>query len=149
MAVAVFNYAQWAARYPELAGSVDAGLAAIYFTEATLYLDNTDCSPVTDVATRLALLNMIVAHIAKLNATINGAAPSGLVGRISSATQGSVSVSVDGGTGSEAGAWFQQTTYGAAFWRATAPYRTMQYVAAPQPNMEPFYGPWGPMRWPL
>lgn len=149
MAVAVFDYALWAARYPELAISVDASLAGAYFLEAGLYLDNSDCSPVVDVGTRLALLNMIVAHIARLNATIGGQAPSGLVGRISSATQGSVSVSVDGGPMSDAGAWFQQTTYGAAFWRASAAYRTMHYVPGAQPDMEPFYSPWGPQRWPL
>lgn len=146
MTIAAFNYDAWAARYPELAGSVDADLAALYFAEAELYCANTDCAVVpADAVTfqpRLMLLNMLVAHIAKLNAPIGGEAPSGLVGRIASATQGSVSVSaaMEGQPGSAA--WYNQTTYGATYWRATARYRTARYVPPPP------YGPVGGFPWP-
>jgi hypothetical protein len=128
---ATFNFALWAARYPELAASVEEPLAAAYFTEAGLYLDNTDASPVTDVVTRLILLNMLVAHIAALN----GATPAGaggLVGRISTATEGSVTINAEFQTPGTA-AWFVQTKYGAAFWQATAVYRTMRYAPGPRP----------------
>lgn len=147
MAVAVFDYATWQARYPELAGSVAEPLAASYFTEATLYLDNTDASVVSDVGQRLLFLNMIVSHIADLNAPINGQAPSGLVGRVTGATEGTVSVSVDAGDLSALAAWFSQTRYGAAFWAATGRFRQARYVPARPYAQEPFaFGrrrPWG------
>ena len=128
MTVAVFNYGAWVARYPEFAAKVTQPLAEAYFGEATLYLDNTDASIVpADAVTyqpRLSLLNMLVAHIAALNAPNNGR--EGLVGRISSATQGSVSVSTDNGAQPGTAAWFQQTQYGASYWQATARYRTFR-----------------------
>lgn len=145
MAIAVFNYAQWAARYPELAPYVDITLATVYFGEAGLYLDNTECSSVSDVNARLAMLNMIVAHIAKLNAPIGGVAPSGLVGPISSATEGSVSVTVKQPDARGLAWWFMQTTYGAAVWAALAPYRNAHYIASPQPQFGPFG--WDPQSW--
>lgn len=140
MAVATFDYGLWAATYPELAGSVDSSLATAYFNQAVIYLDNTDCSPVTDVTMRLTLLNMIVAHIAKLSAPINGQAPLGVPGQVTGASEGSVSVNIRpiGSGNSDLEAWFNQTTYGANFWAATTPYRTFQYVPGPQPN----FGPW-------
>lgn len=132
MAVAVFDYALWAARYPELAPKVAEPLAAAYFLEAGLYLDNTDASLVADASVRLLYLNMLVAHIAALN----GASPAGAagaVGRISSVTQGSVSTSFDYSIPAGSGAWYAQTKYGAAYWAATAQYRTMQYLPGPRP----------------
>lgn len=151
MAVAAFDYGIWALRYPELAVSVSIPLATSYFGEAGLYLDNTDCSPVQDVAARLALLNMITAHIAKINAPIGGVAPSGLVGPIESATEGSVNVKVKLPDSRGIEWWFLQTPYGAAVWAALAPYRTARYV----PGLQPAFGPlggdpqnWGAQRYP-
>lgn len=131
MAVVTFDYATWAARYPELQASVSAPLAQAYFNEATLYLDNTNFSIVCDGPRRAALLNMVTAHIAALNAPINGQASSPLVGRITNATEGSVSVATDYGQQSASAAFWVQTKYGAAFWQATAIYRTFRYIAAP------------------
>lgn len=137
MTVAVFDYSTWAARYPELATSVDAALGGAYFAEAGLYLDNTDYSRVQDVGIRGVLLNMLTAHIAALSgATAAGA--QGLVGRISSVSEGSVSISTELQTPGGA-AWFAQTKYGLMYWQATAQYRTMQY----RPGPRPFLGlPW-------
>lgn len=128
MPIAVFSYPTFVARYPEFAG-IDPSLAAAYFAEATLYLRNDGTGPVQDAGQQLVLLNMLVAHIAKLNAlNADGSSASGLVGPITSATEGSVSVGsglvVEAGTAG----WFQQTSYGYAFWNATAPYRSMRYV---------------------
>lgn len=134
----VFNYAVWAARYPELASSVDENLATAYFGEATLYLNNSCCSVVCGPEPRATLLNMITAHIAKLNATINGVPPSGLVGRISDASEGTVSVAVDYGTQSASAAWWLQTQYGASYWQATARYRRGRYVPGPPPSFNGF-----------
>lgn len=127
MGIVVFDVEKFWKRYPEFA-TVPDELLQEFFTEATIYLDNTDSSRVKDLQQRAMLLNMLTAHIAKLNAGSNGEAATELVGRISSATQGSVSVSADMGPVSDTEAWYLQTKYGAAYWNATAPYRTMQYV---------------------
>ena len=123
MGVAVFNYATWAALYPDIAAVTPEAQAIGYFGQACLILNNTDCSVVCDVNARLALLNMLVAHIAILNSAARG----GLVGRINSATEGSVTVQVEM-KGPDQAAWFLQTGPGALYWQATAQYRTAVYV---------------------
>lgn len=128
--IVAFDYQAWARRYPEFS-SVTIPLATDYFAEAGLYLDNSTSGLVTDLTARSLLLNLLTAHIAALNSGTNGQAPSGLVGRITSATQGSVSVSVDAMDAPGSAAWYMQTTYGAAYWAATARYRGMRYVPAP------------------
>lgn len=126
--VVVFNYATWVARYPEFA-AVTEPTATLYFNEATIYLNNTDCSPVVDTGKRAVLLNMLTAHIAALAA--KAASPGGgIVGRIDSATEGSVSVHAEMVTTPNS-TWYMQTPYGAAYWQATAQYRTMKYVPGP------------------
>lgn len=132
----VFDYGTWILRYPEFQPTVNDVLAELYFTEAQIYLNNTACSLVSDVAQRGVLLNMLVAHIASLaqtSAASGGGA--GIVGRINSATQGSVSVGSDltGIPGSAA--WFSQTPYGFAYWQATAAYRTMRYKVGNNPYL--------------
>ena len=140
--VAYFDYAAWAARYPELASTVREQQAQALFDEAgLLYLDNTPQSPVSDVSRRLALLNMIVAHLAALGGagTAGGyGVPTGMVGRVSKATEGSVSVESDIGTVSGSAAWWAQTTYGYAFWQATSFLRRFRYAPGPQPVFERF-----------
>ncbi|MGZ8442549.1 MAG: DUF4054 domain-containing protein [Candidatus Binatia bacterium] len=126
MAVVVFDPAAFKTRYSEFSTVADGTLTA-YFYEATLYLNNSESSLVTDVTQRSVLLNMIVAHLAALHSGINGQAPSQLVGRITQASEGSVSVSADIGPISNTAAWWMQTKWGASFWQATAPYRTMRY----------------------
>jgi hypothetical protein len=127
MAVVAFDLAGFRVRYPEFATVADALLGA-YFVESTAYLNNTDSSIVADVVLRSMLLNMLTAHVAAMNSGVNGQAASGLVGRINSASEGSVSVSVDAGPVSGSSAWFMTTRYGAAFWNATASFRTMRYI---------------------
>ncbi len=136
MPVAAFDYALWSARYPALAATVAEPLATAYYAEAGLYLDNTDTSLVTDLDERRRLLNMIVAHIATLEAR----ASSGVVGRVSSATEGSVTVASELVAPGSA-AWFTQTTYGLSYWAATKRYRAFQYIP---PAAVPNYGrqPW-------
>lgn len=134
MAVVVFSYDTWTARYPEFA-NVSPAVAEMYFVEACLYTDNTDCSPVCDIATRALFLNMLTAHIAKLNSpTADGNPPSPLVGRISDASEGSVSVGTDYVVPtSDLQAWANQTPYGAAWYAATMQYRRFHYVPGRQP----------------
>lgn len=130
--IVAFDYTIWSARYPALAVSVAQPAAQSFFDEATLYLDNSPGSVVRDVGKRAVLLGMLTAHIATLNAPINGQAPSGLVGRISNASQGSVSVATQNDYPPGTVQWYQQTTFGAAFYAATAPYRTARYLPAPR-----------------
>lgn len=127
MSIVIFDPAAFIARYPEFA-SVGTPLLQAYFDEATIYLANTDDSRVQDIVQRGVLFNMLVAHIAAINAGVNGQAASPLVGRVNTASEGSVSVGTDMGAVPFTAAWFMQTKYGASFWQATARYRTMQYV---------------------
>lgn len=125
--VVVFDPASFKDRYPEFSTVSDTLLQA-YFDEATIYLANTEDSRVQDVVQRAVLLNMLVAHIAQLNVGSATQPASPLVGRVNTATEGSVSVGTDMGVVPFTAAWFLQTKYGASFWQATARYRTMQYV---------------------
>lgn len=127
MAVVAFDLAAFRARYPEFSTVVDVTLSA-YFSEAGLYLSNTDSSVVTDLTIRAMLLNMLTAHIAAMNSGVNGQAPSGIVGRVAQASEGSVSVTADMGPPSGSAAWFLQTQYGAAFWQASAAFRSFRYI---------------------
>jgi len=130
-----FDYNLWATRYPEFATAcgpsgapfISPALAQLYFDEATMYQANNGAGPVCDSATQLRLLNMLTAHIAALN--MSGSSP--LVGRISNASEGSVSVGSDNQYPPGTPQWYQQTKYGAAWWAATAQYRTMRYTPGP------------------
>lgn len=139
--VVTFSYSDWSARYPELASSVAAPQAQLYFNEAGLYCDNTPTSIISDASPggeRELLLNMMTAHIAALNAPLNGQASSPIVGRISGATEGSVNVQTQNDYPPGTVQWFQQTKYGAAFWAATVKYRSMLYTPGPVPVANPF-----------
>lgn len=125
--IVAFDYVKWIARYPEFA-SVTQPVAQGYFDEASIYHANDGGGPIRTEAIQLALLNMVTAHLAKMNAVINGEPASDLVGRVSNATEGSVSVQADMGNvpaGSQA--WWLQTKYGAGYWAATAAWRTANY----------------------
>lgn len=141
MAVVVFDPAAFKARYPEFSTLTDAMLQG-YFDEATIYLDNTDRSRVTDVNVRRVLLWMLTAHVAALYGGVNGQAPSPLVGRTSSATEGSVSIQTDMGPMLWSAAWFMQTKYGASFWQASAPFRTMRYIPGASQELSFRSRPW-------
>jgi len=138
----VFDYDIWAAQFPELAAQVSNAQAQMYFDQATLFVDNTACSPIWDTTKRAVILNMTTAHIAQLLAPLNGTPSNGLVGRVSNASEGSVSVGTDLRTPNTA-AWWQQTKYGLLAWQAMAPYRNAMYVPAPQIPLNqqsyPFY----------
>lgn len=125
MPAVAFDIAVFRARYPEFANVDDSTLNA-YFSEATVYCNNTDASRVSDLGQRAVFLNMLTAHIAAL---AGRASQGGLVGRINQATKGSVSVSSEMAPPVGSAAWFMQTTYGSAYWQATAQYRTFQHVA--------------------
>lgn len=130
LGVVAFSYTDWTALFPEM-DSVTQAQATLYFNLATQYCDNTASSVVQDASVggqRETFLNLITAHIAKLFGTVNGQAPSGVVGRITDASEGSVSVSAQmPDPKSQLEGWFNQTPYGAAFWASSAQYRTFRY----------------------
>lgn len=140
MGIVSFDYPAWVARYPEFLQVLEPRAQA-FFDEASLFLSNGEGSVVQDLGRRATMLNMLTAHIAALNGCCEGAAGSGLVGRITSASQGSVSVSAQFDAPMSA-AWLSQTKYGAALWAALAPYRTFRYV----PAQQPYFGPFGRYR---
>ena len=147
-----FNYTAWQARYPGLAG-VSQDFAQLLFDEAGLYCANV-LGLVCDTGTLSALLNMLTAHLAYLNTpqasgqpnSSGTSPPPSQVGRVSNATEGSVTVAFDMPNQPQAAAWYQQTQPGAAFWAATARYRTFRYVAGNP--MQPAFGTLG-APWPL
>jgi hypothetical protein len=130
MTIATFDPAAFKARYPQFVNVPDQTLTYC-FQDAGLYLNNTDCSPVQDVIKRTSLLWMLTAHIAQLTGLLSSDGQSQAVGRVSSATEGSVSVSLDMGATTGTEAWFLQTQWGAAFWQATSYLRSMRYIPEP------------------
>lgn len=123
MPAVVFDKARFQAAYPEVQAS-DAQFA-MWFTQAEGLLDNTDHSIVKKLEEREMLLFLLVRHFSALN---ERAAQGGLVGRIASATEGSVSVSADMGAVGGNAAWYLQTPYGTTYWQLTAKYRRFRYV---------------------
>lgn len=122
------DYAAWSSLFPEFS-NVTEDQYGMYFDLATQYCRNDGGGPVSKASIQTRLLNLMTAHIAFLlagNNTSGGA--SELVGRISSAGEGSVNVSAEMPGVNANSAWFMQTKYGAAFWQATAAYRTMRYL---------------------
>lgn len=135
----VFNPTTWLAEFPELANRVSPQLAQSYFNRATFIHANDGTGVTSDPAKQLNLLNLLTAHIAHLNAPhTDGEPASPLVGRISSATQGSVTVQADNQYPVGTAQWFQQTKYGAEYWAATAINRTFRYARGRTRNFNPW-----------
>lgn len=131
MAVAVWNPSAFIVQYPALTAAVAAQPAtfAQLFVMAGLYLNNTDCSPVQDVALRAILLNMLTAHQADINGLLTADGQPKPVGIVSQAAEGAVSASFLNATPTQGSpAWFQQTQYGSAYWQATERYRSARYI---------------------
>ena len=120
-AVVVFNVQNFLARYPEFT-TVEPALLQQYFVEAGFYCRNDGGGPVQDLPTLTLFLNMLTAHLAALYSGVNGQTASQMVGRLSSAGEGSVHATFDMKASGSA-AWYMQTKYGAAYWQASAPYR--------------------------
>lgn len=147
--IVTFDYPTWVQLFPNFA-YITQPQAQLYFGIATQLHRNDGGGPVTDNQTQSNLLNLLTAHIAQLFAP----APNGttgrdasIVGRITNASEGSVSVATEMPMPTNpSSAWFLQTQYGALYWTASAPFRTMRYIPGrPKPNNPwPIYGTmWG------
>ncbi|ELK3149846.1 DUF4054 domain-containing protein [Salmonella enterica] len=138
MGTVTFDSKVFVSLYPEFSAAGAVVLTAVFNQVTALYLDNTDESPVADLNEREQLLFLLVAHLCSLRGLGSGKdGQSGLVGRITSASEGSVSVFVDNSGSNDASWWYLQTPYGAAYWQATAPYRSMQYHPGGSPSRYP------------
>ncbi len=134
--IVAFDYTVWSKRFPALA-AIDRDLAQMYFDEATLYWNNNGGSPASTAGIQSLLMNLMTAHVAALNTQSQGDESPGSakdanspVGRVASATQGSVTVQTAmDGPPAMSKAWFDQTQYGSSFWAATAQYRTARPIA--------------------
>lgn len=130
--VVTFVPADWKAQFPEFAYLSDQQ-ATNYFNMATGVQRNDGGGPICVASVQLNMLNVLTAHVAALFApTSSGAQPSPIVGRISDATQGSVSVGTQNDYPPGTVQWFQQTRYGSMWYVMSAPYRTMRYVPNPR-----------------
>jgi len=138
-AIAQFNHQVFVTRYPEFS-SVDPDVLFLYWTEAELYHRNDGGGPVKSENSQQLLLNMLTAHVAQRNKLENGNTESDLVGRIDSASEGSVTVSAAFEVPAGCPQYFAQTKYGVDYWVATAPYRTFRYRRGPRRNFNPPFG---------
>jgi hypothetical protein len=145
-----FDFTTWTGFFPEFS-ACNKTAAAGWFLGASFLCGDETCNPVFRVPGMLEYaLYLLTSHIAFLNAprdasgkpAADGMPPSPLVGRINTASEGSVSVGADMGdanAGSPSQAWYEQTRYGAQYWAMTAGTRIARYVANPlvMPGVSP------------
>jgi hypothetical protein len=139
-----FDYPTWTTRYPEFA-TLPQSMAQTFFDEATLFHRNDGGGSINDPVAQLTLLNMLTAHLAQLFKTHTSPdgdshAVSELVGRVSNASQGQVSLQADFDVPAGTPQWFAQTKYGAEYWTVTAPYRLFRFRPGPHRIFAPVYG---------
>jgi len=124
--VATFVAADFRAMFPVFTDPpFTDGMLQAAFDISTTFLRNDGSSPVKTVALQTRLLYMLTAHVSVLLYGADGTGAS-LVGRVASASEGSVSVSTDFPQNPNS-AWYTQTQYGAMYWQATMAYRTVNY----------------------
>lgn len=134
MAVVVFDPADFKVAFPEFATVPDARLTALFNIIGYTIIDNTDASIIVSVDQRSSLMYLLLAHMLTLYGWVSASGTAtpgtGTVGRVASATEGSVSTSLEYKAAASAGeAWYNQTPYGAMYWVMTAQFRSFRYVA--------------------
>jgi len=144
--VVTFDFPTFVGLFPEF-NAISPGLAQAYFIRATsTIIANDETNPAFPDGHLPYLVYLATAHIAWLysmkdmlgvptsDPTAAAQPASPLVGRISQASEGSVSVSTEyplDGSSSAQEKYLAQTKYGIELWAATAQYRTAQYAARP------------------
>lgn len=127
--VVVFDVDKFREAYPSAKGT-DTQLNNA-FIKAGMLLRNDKHSCVCNLAEREMLLWLLVAHMDMLQSNIDEG--NSAVGRASSASEGSVSVSLDYGTATNGEKWYTQTPYGAEYWTLTSRYRSFLYTLGVAP----------------
>ena len=92
----------------------------------SVYCNNTEHSNIRNLQERELMLFLLIAHLATLQMRIDSGNEA--VGRVASAAEGSVSVSLDNGQTTQSEKWYQQTPYGARYWALIKQYRSFFYV---------------------
>ena len=135
--IVVFDPDEFRLLYPSITATDEQ--LEMYFAMAETFLDNTECSIVKDLDARKNMLYLLVAHIALLSQQAESGNP--VVGRISNATEGTVSVGLDYGTMGNNERWYLQTPWGAMYWQMSKKYRSMVYRLgiAPMPVQRTYY----------
>lgn len=142
MGVVAFDPTYWGAAFPEFSTISLTLVETVYWTIAGQLCDNSGCGPITDTSvggTLYIALHLLTAHITKLRSGDNSGPASPLVGRVSDAAEGSVSVSTENAYPEGTVQWYQQTPYGALYWTMTASYRSAIYVPGPLPLQGAFF----------
>jgi len=137
MAIVLFDSDEFTAIYPRFANVLTPSQLENAFDTACLMLDNTNGSvvpydPDNGVKDRKTLLYMLTCHLATVALWGNGQ-----TGPVSSASEGSVSVSFavpDAASTS----WFKSTPCGQAYWQATR-----KYVVGGRYIAQKYHHPWG------
>lgn len=138
MSTVILDVTVFRAMYPEFSSLSDLEIENLFML-AQVLLENNDCSVVVNEEKRKVLLYLLTAHLAFLGVGISPTSPgagsspgakSSIVGRISSATEGSVTIGLDLASNIPfRAAYFAQSKYGLLFWQMMAPYRTGLYYA--------------------
>jgi hypothetical protein len=138
----VFDFPTWIGIFPEFS-NLNTALGNAYFIRATGgIVDNSPTSRLLQDGNLSYLVYLATSHVAWLNCpkdasgnpSASGMPASPLVGHISDATEGSVSVSLDWPLDASSDSmekYLTQTKYGAEYWAVTAQYRTAQAIVRP------------------
>lgn len=130
--VFVFNPDEFKLIFPEFKNIPNGKLQFIFETAENSILDNSaqSCIP---LEVRKKLFMWLVAHMAALQDRIDSG-NSSLVGRVNSATEGSVSIGTDfNGGATPTAQWLNQTPYGAQYYILIRPYLSAVWVAGTKP----------------
>ncbi len=138
-----FDLAAWRLLFPEFSNVTDDQLNGPIWTMAQAYCRNDGGGPVCDVLVQTELLNLMEAHIAQLLYGSTTQPASGLVGPITSATEGSVSVAT-GLVLNTSNQFFLQSKYGQLFWQLALPYRLARYYPKITQQFQPVAAPGSP-----
>src|ERR1700679_2515932 len=88
-----FNFQEWGKMFPSLLSGVNPTQASeLFFPLAESICANSTTNPIFGQGKLKLALYLLTAHIASLFAPIGGQPASGTVGRVDTATQGSVTV---------------------------------------------------------
>lgn len=126
MASIIFDPTVFKLLFPEFI-NVDNARLDFFFQQACLVVSNKDNSIVQDLDARQTVLYLLTAHIGKLMGALANDGQPIPVGRVSTATEGSVTGEFDY-PAFNSYEWFIQTQYGTAAWQYVRVFRQFYYV---------------------
>lgn len=126
MPIVVFDAQNFKEQYPEF--KLSDGVLERCFEQAELIVNNTDSAFISNLSERKTLLYLLVAHIGTLLYGADGKDGPSMVGNLSSATEGTVNISMSVLGVDMDNAWYTQTQYGNTFWLLTKKYRQARYL---------------------